>query len=371
VWLPEELPGLLALGERIVVSQLDLIAYNNPGYFSEWSVWTRHREAIRRSLAAADGVAFISRHAMEEVRDEGLLAPGKPTAVTYCGTDHLTADVAPAAPAALPHEIAAEGFVLCLGTDFLHKNRPFALRVFERMVALGYRGHLVLAGLPVELGSSRAVEADYLHAHPEVAARTVTLGAVTEAERAWLYQHTRLVLHPTLYEGFGLVPFEAAAAGAPCLSSRQGSLAEVLPDGIEAIDDWDAEAAAARALAILAAPAARDALVEAVRARGAAFTWDRVAASLVELFESVMGAPRVARAEAPDLVLAPLPQAPVLVDALGGMIDGYYPDDFKEALRAIGQRERLRRPLVAVGVFFYRLASRLRSSLAGTGGDQS
>jgi glycosyltransferase involved in cell wall biosynthesis len=55
------------------------------------------------------------------------------------------------------------------------------------------------------------------------------LGAVSEAEKLWLYSNAGLVLYPTLSEGFGLVPFEAAERGVPCLSTRQGSLDEVLP----------------------------------------------------------------------------------------------------------------------------------------------
>ena len=37
------------------------------------------------------------------------------------------------------------------------------------------------------------------------------------------------MLYPTVQEGFGLVPFEAARAGVPCLFAAQTSLAEVLP----------------------------------------------------------------------------------------------------------------------------------------------
>ena len=57
----------------------------------------------------------------------------------------------------------------------------------------------------------------------------VDLGAVDEAEKAWLYANAALVLYPTVNEGFGLVPFEAADAGAPCLWAAHSSLAELLP----------------------------------------------------------------------------------------------------------------------------------------------
>ena len=45
------------------------------------------------------------------------------------------------------------------------------------------------------------------------------------------------------------------------------------------------------------------------------------------------------------------------------LLDEVYPQDFHEAMRAIGQRPGLRGPLIAVTVFGYRLASAVRSRL--------
>ena len=58
----------------------------------------------------------------------------------------------------------------------------------------------------------------------------VDLGPVSDPERRWLYGNAALVLFPTLYEGFGLVPFEAAAAGTACVYSSRSSVGEYLPD---------------------------------------------------------------------------------------------------------------------------------------------
>ena len=52
---------------------------------------------------------------------------------------------------------------------------------------------------------------------------------MTDSELSWLYRHAALVLFPTLYEGFGLVPFEAAAAGTPCVERLAAQLVRYLP----------------------------------------------------------------------------------------------------------------------------------------------
>ncbi len=68
---------------------------------------------------------------------------------------------------------------------------------------------LVFAGPTIRQGSSRPREARLLDAHPGLAASVLDVGAVSEAEKAWLYRRSALVVYPSVVEGFGLVPFEA------------------------------------------------------------------------------------------------------------------------------------------------------------------
>ncbi len=379
VYRPYQLYSLEALerarrwGERFVVTQLDLIFFNNPGYCPEWKTWAHYRDLVRLSLAVAEGVAFLSEHAERESRRAGLVAAGKPTKVVYNGTDHFTPDAI--APESLPPEVAARGFVLCLGTDYLHKNRMFAIRVFEQMMARGYDGHLVLAGLHVETGSSRALEAGYLLGRPELARRVVALAHVPDAARTWLYRHASLVLHPSLYEGFGLVPFEAGLAGTACLSSAQTALAEVLPPDVEVIAEWDAAVVAEQALGLIREPERRARLVAALGRRAREFSWDRTAERLMDLFDTVCRTPKGSPVAAVEGELGLIgtgqgwPPTTPAPNPLLGVFEAY-PPEFQEAMRAISLRGALKRPLVSLTVLAYRLASGLRTKIVSARGHQ-
>jgi GT2 family glycosyltransferase/glycosyltransferase involved in cell wall biosynthesis len=358
----EELERLRRWGEHLVVAQLDLILFNNPGYYSSWYGWARYRDLTRLALAVADGVAFLSGHAEAESREAGLIAPGKPTKVVYHGTDHASAE--PMLPEGLPPEVARRGFVLCLGTDYCHKNRGFALRVFAEMVGRGYDGFLVHAGFRVPEGSSRPMEAEYLLGHPGLASRVVSLGHIPEEARVWLYRHANLVLHPSLYEGFGLVPFEAALAGAPCLSSAQSALAELLPDDAEFIVEWEPGVVAEQAIAIIGDEGRRARLIGALARRASEFTWDRTAGLLVDLFDVVCRAVRGPEIEAvigEVGVVAMDCHRPGGARPLMDLLEDAYPPQVHEVMRAIAQRRVLKRPFVAATVFAYRLASAMRS----------
>ncbi len=359
VWAVDGAERLRRFAPRSVIHHLDLIAYNNPSYFPTWRDWVRCRDGTRFALAAADGIAFLSAHAEAEARAEGLVPEGTRTRRTFIGIDHVAAGEPESQPAGLSGDLQTGGFVLCLGADFRHKNRLFALRVFAAMCARGYRGHLILAGPRMAYGSSRTDEAAFLAQHPAVMERVISLAEVSETERVWLYRHARLVLHPTLYEGFGLVPFEVACAGTPCLSSRATSLDEVLPRGIQVITEWNPERVAEQALRLLEEPERRAAMVEALAMRAREFTWARTAEELVQLFDAVCRAaprPRVLAVEGEGGAVS---ERSASADELA-MLDGMYPREVYEMLRAIGQRETLRRPMVAVTTWAYRIGSALR-----------
>ena len=183
-------------------------------------------------------------------------------------------------------------FLFYIGTDYRHKNRCFALRLLKALRERhGWDGGLVFAGAHVSAGSSAGDEAEYLAIHSELDKQVVDLGAVNEAEKAWLYSNAAAVAYPTIYEGFGVLPFEAAQAGVPSLFASQSSLAELLPSRLALLVPWDAETSADRSIEVLQDGAARSQQVKAIQAAAASHTWNRVALETRNLYERVWDMP--------------------------------------------------------------------------------
>ena len=84
----------------------------------------------------------------------------------------------------------------------------------------------------------RLVHRFHLHQHVRF------LGFVPDATLAALYRLASVFVFPSLYEGFGLPPLEAMAAGVPVVASRVGGLPELVSHGVsgflEAPNDLDA-----------------------------------------------------------------------------------------------------------------------------------
>lgn len=285
-----EIEWLRTVADRVVVNQLDFIAYHDPAYFGSDAEWRRYRDLARLTANTVDGITYISEHSRDSAQVEGLLPAGKPNRIIYNGTDH-TALVPTDASQPAGTDGLQPGFLLCLGVSYHHKNRMFALRMLAELHASGWTGSLVLAGAHPPHGSSTPEEARFLIEHPQLAESVVNIGIFSDAEKVWLYRNAGLVLYPTLSEGFGLIPFEAAHFGAPCLSTRQGGLDEVLPGGIPTIAGFDPIAAATTARTLLDDPTAGQKVVEEILGKGAEYTWEKVAAELMTVLTEVTARP--------------------------------------------------------------------------------
>jgi len=150
---------------------------------------------------------------------------------------------------------------------------------------------LVLAGTHVPHGSSQELEQTVLDEHPGLRESTIDLGPVDEDEKAWLMARAGAVVYPSVYEGFGLVPFEAALSGVPCVFAPQSSLAEAAPQGSATILPWDALRSADAAHPLLTDPDARERHVQALAAAAGGLTWQASAEAMVELYREAAAAP--------------------------------------------------------------------------------
>jgi glycosyltransferase involved in cell wall biosynthesis len=288
------------LGERSVITHQDLIGYRTPQVFQNADHWHDYRRTTRDSLALASIVLFFSEAAARDAAADDLVDIQR-VRVAALGTDAVAATaVEPRCPAKL-EQLQDRPLLVMIGRRFRHKNVRFALELLaELRSAQGWDGELVLAGSEVLHGSGSADDAAWLLSNDGLGPHVHELGSVDEGEKAWLLQHAAALVYPSTYEGFGLVPFEAAEAGVPCLFAAVSAMAETLPSELALIEPWNAVVSAERARAVLTDESARAEHVSQLRRAAAAMSWERTAELVVAAYHDAVRLPSPSAARLTD-----------------------------------------------------------------------
>lgn len=119
--------------------------------------------------------------------------------------------------------------------------------------------------------------------------RVLWVGAVEHEELTRYYQAADVTVMPSTYESFGLVAVESMACGTAVVASRVGGLQATVEDGRTGylLESRDPALYAERILELFTHPTLRQRFGEAGRRRAERFGWGRVAAQLLELYQSL------------------------------------------------------------------------------------
>jgi hypothetical protein len=164
-------------------------------------------------------------------------------------------------------------------------------------------------------------------------------------------------------EGFGLIPFEAADHGVPCMWAHGTSLSELLPLEAAEIVAWNAEATADRALRLLEDAAAREANLAAIGSAAAKLSWDETATRLLDVYRQTADEPAapVSALERRHGVM----QGALSADALRLLgPGGALPQELERPLLALATHPRVSAPVFRAIRLGYRASYRARRLLA-------
>jgi glycosyltransferase involved in cell wall biosynthesis len=117
-----------------------------------------------------------------------------------------------------------------------------------------------------------------------MAADTVNVGFVSDADLRALYAESAVFLFPSLYEGFGLPVLEAMAAGVPVVSSDQGALPEVMGKAGLLFHPEDVIAGSQSVLQVLHNRELSTRLSHEGHQQAQNFTWERTGRLTVEAY---------------------------------------------------------------------------------------
>ena len=242
-----------------VVTVHDLAWEEHPDDFA-WMTGWKYRTLVPRAAQSAERVICVSEFTRDDV-------------VRRYGIDEEKIRVIGEAPslAAGDAEPPPGSYILAVGDLRGKKNFGRLVEAFSQLRAEGLPHRLVIAGRDAGEGA-------------RLRAPGVELpGYVQEEELDALMRGADLLVHPSVYEGFGLVIVEAMARGTPVAAARATALPETGGDAALYFDPLDVHHIADTILRALA----DDGLAERGRARAATLSWDDVAAKTVDVYREL------------------------------------------------------------------------------------
>jgi len=240
----------------------------------------RYPALVRRALAHGAWVHTPSRFVASEVVDILGADPGRVRAVHH--------GAPPVSPDGAGERTQSRPYVLALSTIEPRKDLPSLVRAFDAIAADRPELELVVAG-PDGWGTG-AFQAAVDSAHHRERVRR--LGWLGREDRDRLLRGARVFAYPSLYEGFGLPPLEAMAAGVPVVATAAGAVPEVAGDAAVLVPVGDVDALAEGLARAVDDDDLRRGLADRGRLRVQEFSWTACAEGLAGLYRDAAAARR-------------------------------------------------------------------------------
>ncbi len=230
---------------------------------------------IKRATLCSDRIITGSQFSLDEIVKYTHVSPNK-ISMIHDGVNlsHFSRDISG----------LREKYILFVSTLAPHKNLTRLLRAWKRVGERFPDWDLVLAGKQVK-------NVDYLKVFdefPELQHRVRFAGQVQHDELQKLYSGASGLIAPSLYEGFGLTPLEAMAAGCPTIVSKAASLPEVCGDASLYVDPYDEVDMAEKICSLIDDQGLREQLIEKGTERVKIFSWEKTAKKHIEVMERLL-----------------------------------------------------------------------------------
>jgi glycosyltransferase involved in cell wall biosynthesis len=253
-----------------VVTIHDLAFEVFPEDFSKRTGW-KYRTFARRAARSAQRVICVSGYTANDV-------------VRRYDVDEARVRIIPNAPS-LPigtEPVPNDGpYLLAVGDLRPKKNLLRLVEAFALLRKEGLPHRLVLAGIDSGPEAERVREA-------AGGAPVRLTGYLSDARLDALMRGADALVHPSLYEGFGLVLVEAMARGVPVVAARATALPETGGEAAEYFDPLDVADMAAAIRRVVGDRGRHGQLAQLGRARASRLSWASSAALTVAVYEEML-----------------------------------------------------------------------------------
>lgn len=199
----------------------------------------------------------------------------------------------------LPRNVLDRGYIFHYGGVEVNKNVVNIVRAYSELLTKWNRGdidenmqppYLVLAGgdfTKLDMRHKALAEVRYLIEDLGLQDKVYFTGFFEDEDLNDLLSASKLMVHISLYEGFGLAALEAMKCKIPVIASDKGFYQEVLGEGAMLVDPEDPDIISDAFARVLTDKEFAKRLANSGKNQADSYTWDKTAKRTYELFKSL------------------------------------------------------------------------------------
>ncbi len=273
----------LSYGEPSVVTVHDVAIYKYPDLFPKGQQFST-KVVVPQIIKRAHKIIAVSKTTKNDLR-ELFGVPEDSITVIYNGLDpRFFQETAPEEIAQMRKTFSIQKpYILFLSTLEPRKNVERLIDAYTKVRDRGHDVQLVLAGK-----EGWGVEKIYDRAARSPHKKDILFTGYVESDLIRpLFAGAEVFVSPSIYEGFGMPVTEALAQGVPVVTSRFGSLPEVVGQAAELVDPYSVTDIRDAIDRILSDPALRARLKAAGQLQARKYAWDRCALETLKVYEQI------------------------------------------------------------------------------------
>ncbi len=260
----------------LVVTIHDLAYFYYPKEFLKRDLY-KLKNWTRKSIQNAQKIICVSKSTKEDVIKYYNPSSEK-LEVIYNGYEkEYTPDIRPEG-----YTLPTKSYILFVGTLQPRKNIDFLVSAFLKIQNSNPELKLVIVGKKGWLYKKLFKKVKKLKLEDSV----LFAGFVSNPELTFLYKNALCLIHPSLYEGFGIPILEAMAHDCPVISSSKSSIPEIGGDAALYFDPTDEDDLVGKFKKLVGDKNLQQALIQKGKERVSGFSWEKCASETLDVIKS-------------------------------------------------------------------------------------
>lgn len=244
---------------------------------------------LKKAVTLADHIIAVSHHTKKDLI-QYFKADERKITVIHEGVSEYFHPLSPETLKAAFEKLHGaygipEKFFLYVGMLKPHKNAHTLIRVFQALKKAGkVKASLVLIGRKDKKYPPGYKELEQLVSTSDI----IHLSSVKYDDLIYFYNLALALIHPSLYEGFGLTLLEAMRCGTPVMTTHAASIPEVVGDAAVCVDPFSEKDMANALITLENNATLRESLRQKGLVHSRSFQWSRTAEKTIMVYNKIL-----------------------------------------------------------------------------------